>query len=219
MPVSRHVPRVEAARDQAESAFTAILRRVYEAVPAVLAALFLDTEGECIDYVAAIEPYEAKVAAAHMHMLLNGMGLPRSTSVTGETFGFELVSAEREVWVRRFCAEYVLVVLLERGFDPSELRDAVATAGREFRQEAGLETPPWERRERLSVRLRASAAYRYAPCGFSLAGERVGIAAVLGRWTEPGDPSWVCFRVRTQQGEELTLAHDERTEAWLVRDA
>src|SRR6185312_13404781 len=172
MPVSRHVPRVEALRDQDESAFTAILRRVYDAVPAVLAVLFVDTEGECIDYVAAMEPYEAKVAGAHMHMLLKGMSLPRSSATMGETFGFELLSADREVWVRRFCEEYLIVVLLERGFDTSELRDAVATAGREFREEAGLETPPWERRERLSVRLRASTAYRYAPAGFSLAGER-----------------------------------------------
>jgi len=72
------------------------------------------------------------------------------------------------------------------------------------------------------VRLRTSAAYRYAPVGFSLAGERFSIAAVLGSWTEPalpGEPSLVCFRVRTQHGEELTLAHDEHTEAWLVRDS
>ena len=225
MSVNRHVPRIEAARDQVESEFTAILRRVYEAVPAVIAAVFVDTEGECIDYVAAIEPYEAKVAAAHMHVLLKSMSLPRSSEATGETFAFELVSAEREVWVRRFCDEYVLVVLLQRGFDTSELRDALATAGREFRKEAGLAAPAWEQHERLSVRLRTSAGWSYAPVGFSLAGERFAIAAVLGRWTEParsgepGEPSWVCFRVRTHNGEELTLAHDEHTESWSVRDS
>jgi hypothetical protein len=222
MSASRDVPRVEAARDQDENAFTAILRRLYDAVPAVIAAVFVDMEGESIDYVAAIEPYEAKLAAAHMHMLLNGMCLPKSSATLGETFAFELVSAGREVWVRRFCEEYVLVVLLEPGFDASELRDAIATAGRGFRHEAGLDTPPWESREQLSVRLRASAGWNYAPVGFSVAGERFGIAAVLGRWTEParpGEPSWVCFRVRTQHGQELTLAHDERTEAWWVRDS
>lgn len=214
--------RTEAERDQAESAFTDILRRVFKAVPAVLAAVFVDLEGECIDYVAAIPPFDAKVVAAHMHMLLKGMRGERLPELFGETFAFELVSTEREVWVRQFCGEYVLVVLLEPGFDAGELRDAVATAGREFREEAGLDAPGWEGRERLSVRLRASPGWNYAPDGFSLGGARFGISAVLGRWTEParpGEPQWVCFRVRTQHGEELTLAHDEHTEAWSVRDA
>jgi hypothetical protein len=214
--------RTEAPRDLVESAFTSILRRVFESVPAVSAAVFVDQEGECIDYVAAIEPYDAKVAAAHMHMLLKRMRGERLAPRLGETFAFELVSAAREVWVRQFCDEYVLVVLLLPGFDASELRDAVAIAGREFRDEVGLATPAWEVQERLSVHVRASAGWDYAPAGFSLGSTRHTIAAVLGRWTEParpGETSRVCFRVRTQHGEELTLAHDEHTEAWTVRYA
>jgi 8-oxo-dGTP pyrophosphatase MutT (NUDIX family) len=214
--------RTEAERDQCESAFTGILRRVFEAVPAVVAAVFIDLEGECIDYVASIQPYDAKVAAAHMRVLLNGMRGARSQALLGEVFAFELVASEREVWVRQFSDEYALVVLLNPGFDVSELRDAVATACREFREEIGLAAPPWEGQERLSVRLRASPGWSYAPAGFSLGGARYGITAVLGRWlesTRPGEPPWVCFRVRTQHGEELTLAHDEHTEVWSVRDA
>src|SRR4051812_38568136 len=67
-------PRAEAARDQGESAFTPILRRCFQDVPRLLAAVFVDAEGECIDYVSAIDPFEAKVAAAHMH---NAMSLFR----------------------------------------------------------------------------------------------------------------------------------------------
>lgn len=214
--------RTEAERDQVESEFTGILRRVFEAVPALLAAVFVDLEGECIDYVSAIQPFDAKVVAAHMHMLLKQTRGERLPTLLGETFGFELVSAEREVWVRQFCDEYALVVLLAPGFDLSELRDAVATACREFREEVGLAAPAWEGQERLSVRLRASREWNYAPTGFSMGGARHGIAAVLGRWIEParpGEPPWVCFRVRTQHGEELTLAHDEHTEAWSLRDS
>jgi hypothetical protein len=214
--------RTEAERDQGESAFTGILRRVYEAVPSVIAVVFVDLEGECIDYVAAIQPYDAKVVAAHMHMLLKGMRAERLPAVFGETFAFELVSSEREVWVRQFCEEYALVVLLERGFDTSELRDVVLAASREFREEAGLAAPAWEAPERLSVHVRASPGWNYAPIDFSLGSARYGITAVLGRWTEParpGEPTRVCFRVRTQHGEELTLAHDEHTEAWSVRDS
>lgn len=212
--------RDEAARDQTENAFTGILRRVFRAVPTVLSAVFVDLEGECIDYVAAYDPYEVKVGAAHMHVLIEQLRQLRMADALGETFAFELVTDEREVWVRRISEEYSLVVLLGHGFDASELRDAIAVAGRQFREEGDLPAPTWEGRERLSVRVRTSPRWEYAPAAFSLRGRRFEIAAVLGRWTEPallGGPGWVCFRVRTPQGEELTLAHDARTEAWRVR--
>jgi hypothetical protein len=212
--------RSEAARDQAENAFTVILRRAFHAVPALLAAVFVDVEGECIDYVAAIDPYEAKVCAAHMHMLLGALRRARLMPLSGEAHALEVVTSEREVWVRGVGEDYVLVALLAHGFDRLELRDVLARAGREFRAEVGIATPGWEARERLSVRLRASAGWTYAPDGFSLDGERHAIAAVLGRWTEfPREAAQrlVCFRVRTQEGQELTLAHDELTEVWRMR--
>jgi len=214
-------PRTEATRDQAENAFTEILRRMFHSVPALLSAVFVDVEGECIDYVAAIDPYEAKVCAAHMHMLLEVLRRARLMPPSaGDTYALELVTTEREVWVRRVGEDYVLVVLLAHGFDRSELRDAIALASREFRTEVGIATPSWEGRERLSVRLRTSPGWSYAPEGFSLDGERHTISAVLGRWTEQPQHEaqpLVCFRVRTQEGQELTLAHDELMEAWRVR--
>jgi len=213
-------PRTEAARDQTETAFTAILRHIFAAVPALLSAVFVDVEGECIDYVAAIDPYEAKVCAAHMHMLLETLRRTRLAPQIGDSYALELVTSEREIWVRRVGDDYVLVALLTRGFDRSELADALTRAGREFRAEVGIEPHAWEGRERLSVRLRASPGWSYAPEGFSVDGDRHAIAAVLGRWTEQARsdaPQFVCFRVRTQEGQELTLAHDEHTEDWLLR--
>ena len=214
-------PRTEMARDQAENAFTVVLRRLFHTVPALLSAVFVDREGECIDYVAAIDPYDAKVCAAHMHMLMQSLGTDRLLGSTGDAYTLELVTTQREVWMRRVADDYVLVVLLAHGFERAELRDAMASACREFRAEVGIAAPSWEEHlEQLSVRLRASRGWTYAPDGFTLDGERVAISDVLGRWTEPaqGDRApLVCFRVRTQQGQELTLAHDERSEAWLVR--
>lgn len=213
--------RAEAERDLNESAFAVILRRLFQAVPAVLAAVFVDFEGECIDYVASVDPFEAKVTAAHMHMMIERLSAERLSACAGYAVGFELITQEREVWVRRVSQQYALVVILARGYDRSELRDAVARANREFRAEVELDTPAWEGNESLSVRVRASRRWSYAPDLFSVRGERHPIAAVLGRWTEsvrPDAPPWVCFRVRTLHGEELTLAHDEHTEAWLVRE-
>jgi predicted regulator of Ras-like GTPase activity (Roadblock/LC7/MglB family) len=213
--------RAESARDQSENAFTVILRRLYTVVPAMMAAVFVDTEGECIDYVAAIDPFEAKVSAAHMHMLMGSLRSARLQATAGDAHAFELVAGEREAWVRHVGDDYVLVVILAHGFDRAELRDAMARAGREFRAEVGITSPSWEGHDRLSVRLRASLGWTYAPDGFCVRGERFTIAAVLGRWVEQsksGDSPVVCFRVRTQQGQELTLALDERADAWVVKE-
>ena len=214
--------RHEATRDQTESAFTPILRRLYGSVSALLAAVFVDQEGESIDYVSVLEPFEAKVNAAHMHMLLGLTRRLRAASVVGESFGLEICAEQREVWVRRLGEEYLLVMLLEPGFDRAILSDALTLTCQEFRSEVGLEAPTWELLpRRLSVRVRASPGWPYAPEDFSADGIRVQISAVLGRWTEDvaelPEPL-VCFRVRTEHGEELTLEHDRDRGDWRVRE-
>ena len=74
----------EADRDQSESAFTAMLRRVWRSVPNVLSVSFVDYEGECIDYVSSVDPFEAKVSAAHMQVMLNGLRATAPSLKTGE---------------------------------------------------------------------------------------------------------------------------------------
>jgi hypothetical protein len=213
--------RAEAQRDQAECAFTPILRRLFQSFPALLAAVFVDREGECIDYVSELEPYDAKVGAAHMHNLLTRLRGSRIHTITGETLCFEVTTSERELWVRQLGDDYVIVAILLPEFDHSELREAIAFAGHEFRAEVGLPVPAWEGGQpRLSVRVRPSPGWKYAPEAFSAGGVRVTIADVLGRWTEASainDEELVCFRVRTAEGEELTLVHDPDAEGWQVR--
>ena len=40
-------------------------------------AVFVDREGECIDYVSSVDPYEAKVAVAHMLVLMEMLASSR----------------------------------------------------------------------------------------------------------------------------------------------
>jgi predicted regulator of Ras-like GTPase activity (Roadblock/LC7/MglB family) len=212
----------EAPRDQAESEFTGILRRLADGAPEFLAAAFVDVEGECIDYVSRIDPYDAKVTAAHMHMVLGSLSGSRDKLGLGEPFALEISADEREIWVQRVSGDYVLVVVLAPGFDRSELRAAIACANTEFRAAVGLDMPQWEGSgRRLSVRVRAATGWTYAPQTFSLAGAQITISDVLGRWTEStglrGD-ELVCFRVRTDAGQELTLVHDPEGNGWVVRD-
>ncbi|HKP57788.1 MAG TPA: hypothetical protein VJV78_13745 [Polyangiales bacterium] len=214
--------RQEAPRDQAESAFTAILRRLWEQLPSLLAAAFVDVEGECIDYVSRIDPFEAKVSAAHLHMLLGSLAHSWAKLGKGAAFGLEIDGSAREACVRRVADDYVLVVVLTAGTEPMQRDDAISLACAEFRQEVGLPAPTWEAGfRRLSVRVRPATGWNYAPQGFSDGGVRVMITDVIGRWTEPGGADGedlVCFRVRTAEGRELTLVHDPDGAGWVARE-
>jgi hypothetical protein len=214
--------RRESKRDLRESAFTPILRRVFRQVPSVLAAVLVDYEGESIDYVSALDPYDAKVSAAHMHMLMALFRTSAARRICGEPYALELVTSEREIWVRCAGDEYGLVAIMEPGFDRLQMRDALAYASREFRTEVGIETPSWDLiRPGLSVRVRSADGWEYAPQGFWAGGVRRTITGVLGRWTEPAGSDGVelvCFRVRTQEGQELTLVHDPDAKDWVVRE-
>jgi hypothetical protein len=216
------VRRAEAQRDQVESAFTPILRRLFDAIPSVLAAVFVDMEGECIDYVTSVEPYEAKVAAAHLHMLMRITRASRATEIVGEALALEIVSAERVLCAWYLGDEYALMALVHGEIDRSRLRDSLARVQREFRAEVGIDAPDWAATDgQLSVSVRPSAGWTYAPSVFLLRGSRVKVSDVIGRWTEyalPQGSVLVCFRVRTQAGREITLIHDQSSDHWLMRD-
>jgi hypothetical protein len=81
--------------------------------------------------------------------------------------------------------------------------------------------PTWDPAPRsLEVIVRGAVGWPYAPAAFSQEGVRVFISDVLGRWTEDGGAQGdelVCFRVRTEEGQELTLVHDPAGDGWLVR--
>ena len=210
----------EAKRDMLETAFTPILRRVWSAAPAVLAAVFVDLEGECIDYVSSLDPFEAKVSAAHALVLLDAMRDSGERLGMREPIELWITGAQRELWARRINEEYVLVLVVAPGSDYGELRGILARAGREFREEVGAAAAAWEPAPAgVEVMLRSAVGWPYAPAAFSDQGIRVFISDVLGRWTEQGDggDEVVCFRVRTQEGQELTLVHDPREEGWQVR--
>lgn len=214
--------RQEAPRDQAESAFTSILRRLWDQLPSLLAATFVDTEGECIDYISRIDPFEAKVSAAHMHMLLREVGASFTKLEAGPTFSIEIEASQREIWAQRVGEGYVVVAMFAAGSERAQREAAIAQACSEFRQEVGLQAPAWEKsRQRLSVRVRPAKGWQYAPETYSDGAVRVTITDVIGRWTEAGGvmgDELVCFRVRTEDGRELTLVHDPDGDGWVARE-
>ncbi len=211
----------EAVRDQEASGFTPILRDVWSSTPSVLAAAFADMLGECIDYVSSLDPFDAKVSAAHALIVMSRVLESAHKLGGGAPLMLEIAADAREIWARRVSDEYVLVVVTEAGADRVLVRAAIARAVAELREEAGIAVPAWDQaNERLIVEVRAAVGWAYAPSAYRQAGVRVAIAAVLGRWVDEPDapvPSAVCFRVRNARDEELTLIHDPASDVWDLR--
>lgn len=202
-----------------ESEFTELLREVRVAVPAVEAAIFVDNEGECIDYASSIDPFDAKVAGAQMLDLLRRLENRTEDSPAGKHFELEMACDTHEVWVRRLSDDYVLVLRTRGTFERSHLRSVAIRVARAFRAAVGIDTPHWEPQAvPIEVKTRPAVGWDYAPASFREHGERVAVEDVLGRWLDPpNDQGNVCFRVRTLEGRELTLVHDLHADAWVIR--
>lgn len=206
----------EAPRDQAESAFTPILRRLLLRATGVLAVCFVDDEGECVDYCAALSVFDVKVTGAQLRVVMDPLleGIRRVGG--GESWSLHVRGEQRELVARRIDEQYLLVVVIKPRALTRRLLGGIEQAVCDLRWEAGLTTPEWEPAvDSVRVEVRTAVGWPYAPAAFHDGGERVRIAAVLGRWSEGGGHQGrLCFRVRTEAGEELTLAHDRSFDRW-----
>jgi hypothetical protein len=145
--------RVAIDRDQDASPFSAILWRLCEGCAAHAAAL-VDKEGETVDYAGRISPYEIRVAAAELRLVL-------AFTRTAEVPGFAQVNEIRVRTGRRSYAivglgdGYAIVLELARHSFSVSPR-AVLQATRELESEAGIESvllPGATRWSRVEVRV------------------------------------------------------------------
>lgn len=207
----------EAPRDQGESAFTPIMRRLLAAHPEIMTVCFVDGFGECVDYCSQIDPYDSKVLGAHMLVVLEQTAGRMRGLGTGQSVALTIHGAERDLIARRVDDAYLLVVGLRSRSLSQRIMGGIDLAAMELRAEAGIDTPRWDREvEAVRVEVREAVGWPYAPISFSIAGgPTVEISDVLGRWTA-GDGLHLrtLFRVRTVAGEELTLVHDGKRDHW-----
>lgn len=206
--------RREAPRDQAESAFTPILRALWASDPSVLAVAFVDGEGECVDYCSSLPPFDAKVLGAHGQILVSDIVRRWVSMGFGQPHHFHVAASEREFLARRVSDDYVLVVSVTAGGVGRAVFRALERAVAALREEGGIPVPAWEPYERpLDVEIRRSVGWSYAPTAFRRRDERTPVTDVIGWWLDE-DEGWVCFRVRIPGGLELTLAHDPEADRW-----
>lgn len=211
------VSRAETPRDMEETGFTPILRRLVANVPELQAAVFVDEEGECVDYTARMALFDAKIAGAQLHVLTHTI-VETARRFLGDAHAYHVVADAREILVRRVSDEYTLVLVSDPPAPLGALNQLVEGAVRDLRLEGAIAPPLWEpHRETLKVEIRASAGWGYAPTAFSERGHRHELAAVVGRWIDHEDQGAVCFMVRTTSGEETVLVHKAREGRWLRR--
>ncbi|MCG8558072.1 MAG: hypothetical protein MJD61_22710 [Proteobacteria bacterium] len=199
--------RVEHERDQHNSGLTPLLAQLWRADPTVLAAAFVDGEGETIDYFSSLEPYAAKLCAAQLVAWAGQLFARTSRLAAGTLYELEVWGEQRAVVLRRIDDDYGLAVVRRGHPEFRYLAEAMPRAITAFRREIVLPAPRWEpAAQPLHVETRPATGWSYAPCSFSVGSTRTEVSEVLGRFSSLSrrGNQW-CFRVRTEHGEELTL--------------
>jgi hypothetical protein len=197
-------------RDSEPSAFAPILADLVSDIPGALSAAFVDAEGETVDYAGVLDPFDARVAAAHWHIVLS--------EATSASFGpvdvLHVRGRRRSFAIRRIFDDYAIVVVLSRRAGFGSTRRAFAACERAIADEAGWtlgpNAPRWYRAkvecdargrpERVADPSRPSPRWREVE--------------VLGTIFEHS-PSIPTFRVRLDSGAELGLVR-ERGARWFT---
>jgi predicted regulator of Ras-like GTPase activity (Roadblock/LC7/MglB family) len=206
----------ESPRDQVETGFTPILRWLFDVEPHVVGLVFVDRDGECVDYCSGLDPFDTKVTGAHMAMVLGFIRERLHVLAAGEPISFVISSSGRDLVVRRLDDEYTLVTIVKGGMVDDSVLAGVEGLVARLRKQSSIE-PPWWDGHGLVVRVREAVGWEYAPAEIVLDDKTVPITAVLGRWEESGGligGTLVCFRIRTADQREMTLAYDVGAERW-----
>ncbi len=205
-------------RDRPETPFSVILSSLVREHPGVRAAVFLDVEGECIDYASREPPFEAMVFAATLLNPTREMVARAPEGAGDRPIQWWVEADAMSAVVRRVSDEHVLVVWLEASAISVQLLRAVVGVAERLRSESGLDAPTWDPvGQPVEVELREAKGWGYAPK--ALKGAHAASLEVLGRWTESQGITaqlTVCFRVRLAESE-WTLVHEPSSGRWFRR--
>ncbi len=126
-----------AKRRQIPSAFATILRRLVESTPGVRGAAFADEEGETVDLYGEIDPFELKLAAAHMGILLSRLSKLTSLRAQGRLCEIRLLAKRGQLISRPLSIGYQVTLALEPVACLPKIYRALDQAAAEIRLEAG----------------------------------------------------------------------------------
>jgi hypothetical protein len=162
-----------------------VLRALLRGVPEALLAVFVDEEGECVDYCSSLPPYDAKIAGAQVHVMMHDIAQTFAKFRGGKVWFVHVQGSEREMIARRVSDEYLLVVITRPLRVEGPLRAAIDASVAALRAEGEIARPRWEpHRQALVVEVREARGWGYAPEVIYDRGVRTEILAVLGRFGE-----------------------------------
>ncbi len=215
-----HTTHCETPRAELESAFTPILRKIWLSSEAVLVACLVDCEGECIDYCTSLSVYDAKLAGAHLALLLSQLDAASPKLLASKGAGtLHLITERRELIVRRVGSDYALAVVLAESPPTSLVNQAIMTAEESLRKEMGLEVSPYHPEATpVQVATHPDPRGSYVPVEVSDGPATQRVESVLGRWEESdrtGAEQQRGFRVRGADGREMNLIHNVRDNTWM----
>jgi predicted regulator of Ras-like GTPase activity (Roadblock/LC7/MglB family) len=127
---------LHAKRDQAESAFAAILTDLVERIPGARAAALVDFDGETVDYASCDDPFEVRLAAAHLRIVLREL-----QQAYGDSCALSVRAANRSFLVRALPQGYALTLVLTCGAATASLGRAVPVCVKRLAAEAGWDGP------------------------------------------------------------------------------
>lgn len=194
------------------SPFALILGQLLARIPGAFACCLVDREGETVDYAGVGDPFDVKIAAAHLRILLQQLedlavlGTPRFLVVRGKA---------RSVVARALPEGYALIVLLRKraGFTRSER--AYAACARALASEAAW-TSPEDAKKPIWHPVIVELDRRGRPRTVATPDRGVDVAGVLGS-VMGLPPREKGFRVRLTTGGELTLVR-EPGNSWFADD-
>lgn len=189
--------------------FTPILEGLVYEVDEALCAVFIDGEGETIDFATRIDPFEARILAAEMALpLASTLQLAELTNL-GTILELRVQTSARSLLARHVTDRCFLVLGLANPTLRAWAAERCAMAAQALCVEAGQPLSG-----ALSVLRAVELVEREGdafPTAFVDGGIRRRVSAVLGVERHP-DRS--LYLVRTDEGEEVLVEHDHGQRLW-----
>lgn len=199
--------RAASARDQATTAFGSILEKLCRTTGSTAAAL-VDGQGETVDYAGELSPYDIRVTAAELQLVLT-LAVNSAVPHWSELRHLRIRAKQASYLVARVDEEYAVVLRTPRhsfGVSTRALSEALDA----LRLEAGFAEPP--RRDRgsrwVSVSVRTAPGNGRRPIAAQVEGQWLGVEVLGHMKTARSRRGELVYRARLTNGQELTLVRE-----------
>ena len=206
-------------RDRPATPFSELMEAYLAQHATIEAIVFVDNQGECIDYASRMDPDEAMIMGATWLTPTLSLRSGMARLGAGALLWWVIEAEQRDFVVRLVSDEHLVLIVLPAFGVGARILEVMQPLAEALRAEAGLPAPRWDSPgEAVRVATRESFEWGYAPDAVIDAQGRPLHIEVLGRWRERRRfaRGLTCFRVRGG-GAELTLAYDSVRDRWYRR--